>query len=39
MINQVEGSTFTDEPLAFLFEDAGIQRDDLALLYGKNSGF
>ena len=25
MINQVEGSTFTDEPLAFLFEDAGIQ--------------
>lgn len=24
MINQVEGSTYTDEPLAFLFEDAEI---------------
>ncbi len=25
MINQVEGSTYTDEPLAFLLEDASIQ--------------
>jgi len=25
MINQVEGNTYTDEPLAFLFEDASIK--------------
>ncbi len=39
MINQVEGDTYTDEPLAFLLEDAGIKEVISPYLYGKNRRF
>ena len=39
MIDQVEGDTYTDEPLAFLLERRKHQRSDFSLLYGKNRRF